>query len=101
MGAHGATSEPAATAATGASKQVGPQDPLRRAPPPPGSTPMVVSDMEAQWRARLQGQSFSVEEMIEQGLLFAGDNLGADSPASSCPASPSRCAAADTVSLAC
>ncbi|EIE24823.1 hypothetical protein COCSUDRAFT_46959 [Coccomyxa subellipsoidea C-169] len=98
VGAHGATGEPAATAAAAASKQVGPQDPLRRAPPPPGSTPMVVSDMEAQWRARLQGQSFSVEEMIEQGLLFAGDNLGADSPASSCPASPSpsRSAAADT-----
>ena len=64
---------------------------------------MVVSDMEAQWHAKLQGQSFSVEEMIERGMLYAGDNFGADSQASSSPAcsrSPRKHPLA-TVSLAC
>lgn len=94
----GASSEPRASAAA-APKQVGLRlDPMRLAPPPPGSTPMVVSNLEALWHSKLQGQSFSVEEMIERGML----NLGNDSPASSSPAcsrSPRRLP--NIVSLAC
>ena len=94
----GASSEARASAAP-ASKQVGLWiDPMRMAPPPPGSTPMVVSGMEALWHSKLQGQSFSVDEMLERGML----NLGNDSPANSSPAysrSPPRLP--NTVSLAC
>ncbi|BDA49260.1 probable selenocysteine insertion sequence-binding protein 2-like at C-terminar half [Coccomyxa sp. Obi] len=82
VGEQGAPSELRASAAA-APKQVGhPVDPMRMAPPPPGSTPMVVSTLEALWHSKLQGQSYSVEEMIEKGML----SMGNDSPASSSPA---------------
>ncbi len=82
MSERGAPSEPHASSAA-SPKQVGLQvDPMRMAPPPPSSTPMVVSSMEALWHSKLQGQSFSVEEMLERGMLSVAN----DSPASSSPA---------------
>lgn len=98
--------EPAANAAAAAAEQVGPPDLMRKPPLPvaPGSTPMMVSTMEARWRSKLQGQSFSVEEMIERGMIGGEASVGGnnDSPASSYHAysgSPRR--ALDTVSLVC